>query len=80
MGSDAAKGAGIKMTPSLAELLRQVRDLPQRSRISRGSAPSGRARLEAAGYVRIVPINLSDLVTEIATKGQKALAGWEEDR
>ena len=35
--------------------------------------------MAAAGYVRIVPVNISDLLTEITDEGQRALIDWEED-
>ena len=43
----------MKLTLSQATVVRHIQDLPQRSRITSGSAPSGCAELEAAGYVKI---------------------------
>jgi hypothetical protein len=35
--------------------------------------------LEAAGYIRIVPVNVSDLLTEITDEGRKVLVDLEEN-
>jgi len=69
----------MKLTPSQVQLLRYIRDVPQASRIASGSASWSCAELAAAGCVRIVPINTSDLLTEITDQGQRAPISWEED-
>jgi hypothetical protein len=69
----------MKLTLSQVQLLRHIQELPQASRITNGSAPAGCAELATAGYVRIVPVNISDLLTEITDEGQRALIDWEED-
>jgi hypothetical protein len=68
----------MKLTPSQVQLLRHIRDVPQASRIASGSASWSCAEL-AAGYGRIVPVNTSDLLTEITDQGQRVPINWEED-
>jgi hypothetical protein len=43
------KARHMKLTPDQVELLRQIPDLPEGSRILSGSPPSGCAKVEAAG-------------------------------
>jgi hypothetical protein len=69
----------MKLTPTQVQLLRHIRELPRASRITSGSAPSGCTELEAAGYIRIVPVNVSDLLTEITDEGRKVLVDLEEN-
>jgi|HubBroStandDraft_6_1064221.scaffolds.fasta_scaffold52227_1 hypothetical protein len=67
----------MQLSTEQLELLKQIRDLPQGKRVTRRTTPPGCKEFEAAGYVKIVSVNPSDLLTEITPAGRQALDAWE---
>ncbi len=67
----------MKLTDSHFTLLRELVELPAHRRVSTGSVSQGFADLKDAGFARVIPIGVLDLLTEITDDGRKALADAE---
>jgi len=74
------RGAVLQLTEAHIKLLQQLVDLPEPKRVTRGAVAQGCRELEVVGYVKIVPVNMSDLLTEITGEGRRALAAIDQKK
>lgn len=64
----------MKLDERHVRLLRRLIALPLSGRMKQGSVPDLVKELEVTGYVRLVPVGLSQQLAEVTDGGRKALA------